>query len=97
MATEESAVSMAIDGDTAVNGQLHSPPDSTNNPKQDASDSELSDLEENGGVEENEDDIGEIEPDYYDGRVPVFKPTYHQFKDFIVYVRYFTCHYSTHR
>lgn len=73
---------MAVDAEPAVNGGLHSPPDSTNAPKHDASDSELSDLED------TEDDIGEITPDHYadDGRVPVFKPTYHQFKSFTVYV-----------
>jgi len=73
---------MAVEAEPEVNGQLYSPPDSTNAPtKLDATDSELSDLDE------NEDDIGEITPAYYDGRVPVFTPTYHQFKNFLVYVR----------
>lgn len=83
MSTEAIASSMALDAEPEVNGQLYSPPDSTNAPtKIDATDSELSDLDE------NDDDIGEITPDHYDGGVPVFKPTYHQFKNFIVYVRH---------
>lgn len=61
---------------------LHSPPDSNNALKLDGSDSELSDLED------QEEDIGDIEPDHYadDGRVPVFKPTMEQFKSFKLYV-----------
>ncbi|ERS96567.1 hypothetical protein HMPREF1624_06773 [Sporothrix schenckii ATCC 58251] len=31
---------------------------------------------------EEEDDIGEVEPDHYSGTVPVFRPTMHQFRDF---------------
>ena len=64
--------------------QLRSPPqsnkDSPPSHKLDASDSELSDLEE-------EEDIGMIEPDHYsDDGVPVFKPTMAQFKSFKLYV-----------
>lgn len=47
--------------------------------------------EEAAGEKEPEvDDIGEVVPDHYadEGRVPVFKPTMHQFKDFQVYVRF---------
>ena len=46
------------------------------------SDSELSD------IEDPEEDIGEVVPDHFadDGRVPVFKPTMHQFKSFQRYV-----------
>lgn len=70
-----------------MNG-LHSPPDSNT---KDASDSELSDLEEEQEKPvqpKEEDDIGEIVPSYYsnDG-VPVFEPTMHQFRDFTIYVR----------
>ena len=65
--------------------QLHSPPDSHNDTpslKHDASDSELSDLED------PEEDIGDVAPDYYadEGRVPVFKPNMDQFKSFSRYV-----------
>jgi hypothetical protein len=107
-------------GDAAATG-IHSPPTSTSALNNDASDSELSDIEENGDripkksqaaqseVESNaaqpstaeteapvaEDkgetdanDIGEVVPDHWDdeGRVPVFCPTWNQFKDFQVYV-----------
>lgn len=77
---------------------LHSPPDSNNTAKSDASDSELSDLEDepilsdapqpapasDNGDSRNDacDDIGEVLPDHWSGTVPVFKPTMHQFKDF---------------
>ncbi|KAM0430584.1 hypothetical protein ACHAPT_005936 [Fusarium lateritium] len=77
---------------------LHSPPDSNNTTKSDASDSELSDLEDepilsdapqpapasDNGDNGNDacDDIGEVLPDHWSGTVPVFKPTMHQFKDF---------------
>lgn len=47
--------------------------------------------DEDAGEKEPEvDDIGEVVPDHYadEGRVPVFKPTMHQFKDFQVYVRF---------
>ncbi|KAL0940367.1 jumonji family transcription [Colletotrichum truncatum] len=72
---------------------LHSPPDSNNAPKSDASDSELSDLDDDA-VEpppkqdeaEVEDDIGEVVPDHWSGTVPVFKPTMHQFKDFKLFM-----------
>jgi hypothetical protein len=67
--------------------QLRSPPEShKDSPSKirdgSASDSELSDLEE------QEEDIGVVEPDHYadDGRVPVFKPTVAQFKSFTRYV-----------
>jgi hypothetical protein len=36
---------------------------------------------------EDEDDIGEVEPDHYSGTVPVFRPTMHQFRDFKKFVR----------
>lgn len=36
---------------------------------------------------EEEDDIGEVEPDHYSGTVPVFRPTMHQFRDFKKFVR----------
>ncbi|TVY19910.1 DNA damage-responsive transcriptional repressor RPH1 [Lachnellula arida] len=64
-----------------VNG-LHSPPDSN---MKDASDSELSDLDEEQPEQPGlaNDDIGEIEPAYYsDDGVPVFLPSMEQFKDF---------------
>ncbi|UKZ89866.1 uncharacterized protein TrAFT101_004904 [Trichoderma asperellum] len=72
---------------------LHSPPDSNDAGKSEASDSELSDLEDEPPLEDapmlppalaaEEDDIGEIEPDHWSsGNVPVFKPTMEQFKDF---------------
>ncbi|KAK1966532.1 JmjC domain-containing protein [Colletotrichum sublineola] len=74
---------------------LHSPPDSNNAHKSEASDSELSDLDEeavdpSATAKENEapveDDIGEILPDHWSGTVPVFKPTMHQFKDFKLFM-----------
>ena len=74
---------------------LHSPPDSNNAQKSDATDSELSDLEDEPVLEGNalpsfsniqdetpEEDIGEVTPDHWSGAVPVFRPTMHQFKDF---------------
>ena len=71
----------------AVTG-LHSPPDSNT---KDASDSELSDLEEEQPAApkpEPVDDIGDIEPEYYsEGGVPVFVPTMKQFEDFTLFVR----------
>ena len=71
---------------TAPGTQLHSPPESSKESpsnKQDGSDSELSD------IEDPEDDIGVVEPESWadDGRVPVFKPTWEQFKSFPRYVR----------
>lgn len=84
---------------------LSSPPDSNIALNLDASDSELSDLDEDIKEMEEEpntvpesdvkpeaepevEDIGEVTPDHYEdqGRVPVFKPTMFQFKDFEVYV-----------
>ncbi|OHF02375.1 JmjC domain-containing protein, partial [Colletotrichum orchidophilum] len=78
---------------------LHSPPDSNNAPKSEASDSELSDLDEDAvdpSAPANqdeaapppppEDDIGEVLPDHWSGTVPVFKPTMHQFKDFKLFM-----------
>ncbi|KAM3510865.1 hypothetical protein MY11210_005468 [Beauveria gryllotalpidicola] len=77
---------------------LHSPPDSNNAVKSDASDSELSELEEEPpldgappgpsasaeppAAEDDQDDIGDVSPDHWSGTVPVFKPTMDQFKDF---------------
>ncbi|TQV91636.1 jumonji family transcription factor [Cordyceps javanica] len=77
---------------------LHSPPDSNNAVKSDASDSELSELEdepvldsappgpsasaEPPAAEDEQHDIGEVLPDHWSGTVPVFKPTMDQFKDF---------------
>lgn len=79
-----STVEMAVPGPETEN-QLHSPPDSNQESpllKNDASDSELSDLDE------PEEEIGEVKPAYYadDGRVPVFKPNEVQFKSFSRYV-----------
>lgn len=105
---------------------LNSPPDSNNATKSDASDSELSELEEEptlddapsaptpqpasasapaapeatttpvpahsptekpeGAKEEDEEDIGEVLPDDWSGSVPIFRPTWHQFKDFQKFV-----------
>lgn len=100
---------------------LHSPPDSNNAAKSDASDSELSDLDEEPVLDDathfakvedfvpakkleetteqtteskdappepepEEDDIGEVLPDHWSGKVAVFKPTMHQFKDFKKFV-----------
>jgi hypothetical protein len=44
--------------------------------------------EEQQPAAEEEDDIGEVEPDHYyeGGKIPVFKPTMHQFKDFDKFV-----------
>ncbi|KAK6225384.1 JmjC domain-containing protein [Colletotrichum tabaci] len=76
---------------------LHSPPDSNNAHKSEASDSELSDLDEdevdpsaNATAKQDEppveDDIGEVLPDHWSGTVPIFKPTMHQFKDFKLFM-----------
>lgn len=113
-------------GDATATG-IHSPPTSTSALNNDESDSELSDIEENGDripkqsqaprseVESNptqpstaqtvapvpedkggtnSDDIGEVVPDHWDdeGRVPVFCPTWNQFKDFQVYVSFQAMH-----
>lgn len=76
---------------------LHSPPDSNNTVKSDASDSELSELDEEPilsdapmpppASDDGQDDIGEVLPDHWSGTVPVFKPTMDQFKDFKRFVR----------
>ncbi|KAJ0300436.1 hypothetical protein COL516b_008366 [Colletotrichum fioriniae] len=76
---------------------LHSPPDSNNAPKSEASDSELSDLDDDAvdpsaapttqdEAPPPEDDIGEVLPDHWSGTVPVFRPTMHQFKDFKLFM-----------
>lgn len=80
---------------------LHSPPDSNNAVKTDASDSELSELDEEPApgdapqpaptpedTKEEEDDIGEVLPDHWSGSVPIFKPEMRQFKDFKRFVRH---------
>ncbi|XP_044723912.1 jmjC domain, hydroxylase domain-containing protein [Hirsutella rhossiliensis] len=71
---------------------LYSPPDSNDAAKTDATDSELSDLDDEPANKPTEadqekedhdhDDIGEVLPDHWSGNVPVFRPTMHQFKDF---------------
>ncbi|GAO17408.1 hypothetical protein UVI_02024130 [Ustilaginoidea virens] len=89
---------------------LHSPPDSNNATKSDASDSELSELEEEPTLDDapsatafttapaptsapalepapskligDEEDIGEVLPEEWSGAVPIFRPTWDQFKDF---------------
>lgn len=86
MSADTMVVEVATAPPVEANG-LHSPPDSN---MKDASDSELSDLEEEQPAEQPApagDDIGEIEPSYYsnDG-VPVFVPSMHQFKDFTLFV-----------
>ncbi|KFY13359.1 hypothetical protein V492_03325 [Pseudogymnoascus sp. VKM F-4246] len=134
MSTDEiaGAVPAALD-DAPKTAGLFSPPDSRKRMTFEDSDSELSELDEEGypiatppnmaegeegGKKEGEgeavaqegaaeasdekkpdeapgekepevEDIGEVVPDHYadEGRVPVFKPTMHQFKDFQVYVR----------
>lgn len=88
---------------------LSSPPESSHDPKNDGSDSELSDAPDDDILDEvtlepdmakdapmpaiepvitEEEPTDEVVPDYYadDGRVPVFKPTPEQFKDFQGYV-----------
>lgn len=82
---------------------LHSPPDSNNAHKSDATDSELSDLDDEPMLEDTtlpsfpnaqdeilEEDIGEVTPDHWSGAVPVFKPSMYQFKDFKRFVRWAT-------
>ncbi|KAM3077346.1 hypothetical protein ACMFMG_006696 [Clarireedia jacksonii] len=82
MSTDMDQVAVPGDGDNlAIPHGLASPPESNNAARTDgASDSELSD------AEFTEDDP--IEPDHYadDGRVPVFKPTAAQFKNFNLYM-----------
>jgi hypothetical protein len=97
---------------------LHSPPYSNNATKSDASDSELSDLDDEAFLadapplprpelaqaepqpqptdeqpasqpeqnQEPEEDIGEVLPAEWSGKVPIFRPTMHQFKDFTRFV-----------
>lgn len=60
---------------------LSSPPESNNASKLDGSDSELSDIED-----PEEEDIGEVLPDHYEGGVPIFTPNMEQFKSFQHYV-----------
>lgn len=125
-------VAPVVDEAQQTTAGLFSPPDSKKRMVFEDSDSELSELDEEGyslpavpkvvdevvgGEEKREEvggekgdageekkvdeaaaeekepeveDIGEVVPDHYadDGRVPVFKPTMHQFKDFQVYVRF---------
>ncbi|KAH8656944.1 hypothetical protein BGZ60DRAFT_531809 [Tricladium varicosporioides] len=78
------AVAVPPPGHATEASGLHSPPDSNT---KDASDSELSDIEDQEPTAqvptEDPDDIGEVYPAYWsnDG-VPVFTPTMEQFKDF---------------
>jgi jmjN domain len=77
---------------------LHSPPDSNSAPKDNASDSELSDLEpdslepEPGPEPEPEpapetNELLDLKPAYYsDGGVPVFRPSMEEFADFQQYM-----------
>lgn len=134
MSTDVIAGVAPVLDDAPKTAGLFSPPDSKKRMTFDDSDSELSELDEEGysiatppkmpdteagealkedgeageqkeapGVGDEEkpdeaaaekepevDDIGEVVPDHYadEGRVPVFKPTMHQFKDFQVYVRF---------
>ncbi|KFX93381.1 hypothetical protein O988_06851 [Pseudogymnoascus sp. VKM F-3808] len=124
-------VAPVVDEAQQTTAGLFSPPDSKKRMVFEDSDSELSELDEEGyalpkvvvdkvvgGEEEKKEevvgekegageekkdgeaaaeekepeveDIGEVVPDHYadDGRVPVFKPTMHQFKDFQVYVSF---------
>jgi hypothetical protein len=102
--------------DAPKSAGLFPPPDSNRTMMFDDSDSELSEIGEDGTrvpkppkmpdievvaepkepevpVEQKEpevDDIGEVVPDHYadEGRVPVFKPTMAQFKDFQIFVRF---------
>jgi hypothetical protein len=78
----DTMVAAAAPGPAVEANGLHSPPDSN---MKDASDSELSDLEEQPAPPSV--DIGEIEPSYYsnDG-VPVFVPSMEQFQDFTLFV-----------
>ncbi|KAF2097157.1 JmjC-domain-containing protein, partial [Rhizodiscina lignyota] len=66
------------------------PPTSEDLDKRDDASSELSELEleEDRNLDEEDDDIGDIEPGYYyeDGKIPVFTPTMEQFKDFKKFV-----------
>lgn len=82
MSAETTAAAVAPGPAAEANG-LHSPPDSN---MKDASDSELSDLDEEQPAPPPADD-GEIEPSYYsnDG-IPVFVPTMDQFRDFTLFV-----------
>ncbi|KAL5352844.1 hypothetical protein ACLOAV_002792 [Pseudogymnoascus australis] len=132
MSTDVIAGVAPVLDDAPKTAGLFSPPDSKKRMTFDDSDSELSELDEEGysiatppkmpdteageapkedgeageqkeapGVGDEEkpdeaaaekepevDDIGEVVPDHYadEGRVPVFKPTMHQFKDFQVYM-----------
>ena len=84
--SDDTVVVAAAPGPALEANGLHSPPDSN---MKDASDSELSDLDEEQAEQPApaSDDIGEIEPSYYsDDGVPVFTPTMYQFKDFTRFV-----------
>ena len=79
--TEITSLSDSHESQALPTAGLSSPPDSNNAIKLDGSDSELSDIED-----PEEEDIGEILPDHYEGGVPVFTPTMEQFKSFQHYV-----------
>jgi hypothetical protein len=65
---------------------LHSPPDSNSAPKDNGSDSELSDLEPDPEPEPETSELN-LKPDYYsDGGVPVFRPSMEEFADFQRYM-----------
>jgi hypothetical protein len=70
---------------------LHSPPDSNSAPKDNGSDSELSDLEPDPEPEPEPEpetsELHDLKPDHYsDGGVPVFRPSMDEFADFQRYM-----------
>jgi jmjN domain len=66
---------------------LHSPPDSNSAPKDNGSDSELSDLEPDLELEPETSELHDLKPDHYsDGGVPVFRPSMEEFADFQRYM-----------
>ncbi|KAI9697721.1 MAG: hypothetical protein M1820_007708 [Bogoriella megaspora] len=77
------SIEVANDGQKSTVPNANLTPPASEDMEKVASSSDLSDIDM-----DDEDDIGEVEPDHYweGGRVPVFKPTMKQFKSFKKFV-----------